>query len=61
MFAQSLRPDCFVAVASYGDCGTGYIPLAKSYEEGGYEPTDAFVSPEAEALMWEAIADLVKA
>jgi hypothetical protein len=59
LFAQGLRPDCFVCVASYGDCGTGYIPLAKSYEEGGYEPTDAFVSPESEPLMWEAIGALL--
>lgn len=60
LWAQSLRPGNFVAVASYGDCGTGYIPLAQSYEEGGYEPTDAFVSPESEAVMRAAIAELLK-
>lgn len=55
LFAQSLCPDHFVAVASYGDCSTGYIPMTKSYEEGGYEPTDSFVSPQSEPLMKEAI------
>jgi len=60
LFAQEQRSDLFVAVASYGDCGTGYIPLAKSFAEGGYEPTDAFVSPEAEGILKEAIASLVQ-
>lgn len=60
LFAQQRRPDAFVAVAAYGDCGTGYIPLARSYDEGGYEPTDAFVSPGAEPLMYRAIAGLLR-
>ena len=54
LLAQELRPEGFVAVAGYGDCGPGYIPLARSYAEGGYEPVDAFVSGECEALMREA-------
>jgi hypothetical protein len=61
LFAQQQRPDCFVAVASYGDCATGYIPLAKSYEEGGYEPTDAYVAAGSEGLLREAITWLVQA
>ena len=60
LFAQRQRPDRFVAVAAYGDCGTGYIPLAKSYDEGGYEPTDSFVSPESEMLMKDAIATVLE-
>jgi len=60
LLAQQLRPDEFVAVAGYGDCGTGYIPLARSFAEGGYEPVDAFVSPECEALIREAIARLTQ-
>ena len=54
-FAQEQRPGGFVAVASYGDCGPGYICMAKSYEEGGYEPTDSFVSPKCEEVMKEAL------
>lgn len=61
LLAQDLAPGCFVAVAGYGDCAPGYLPLARSYEEGGYEPTDSFVSPACEALLRAAIADLLRA
>ena len=37
--------ECVVAVAGYGDLGTGYMPLEPSFAEGGYEPADTFVSP----------------
>jgi hypothetical protein len=59
IFAQEQHPEGFVAVASYGDCGTGYILLARSFAEGGYEPTDSFVSPRSETIMRDAIAYLV--
>ncbi len=59
LFAQQQRPDLFLAAVGYGDCSTGYVCLAKSYEEGGYEPTDAFVSPKSETLMRDAIAKLL--
>lgn len=55
LFAQQQRPDSFVAVASYGDLGTGYITLQRSFAEGGYEPTDSFVSGKAEAILKDAI------
>ncbi|MHB9024319.1 MAG: hypothetical protein ACYC7E_09110 [Armatimonadota bacterium] len=53
--AQAQRPAAFVAVASYGDLGPGYITLERSFKEGGYEPTDSFVSGKSEAIMREAI------
>ena len=59
LYAQQQHPDGFVAVASYGDCGPGYITLDRSFAEGGYEPKDAFVSGEAEPLMKDAIEKLV--
>jgi hypothetical protein len=59
LYAQELRPDAFVVVPSYGDCGPGYVTLARSFEEGGYEPTDSFCSPESEGIMREAIRKLV--
>lgn len=59
-FAQQQRPDAFVAAVGYGDCSVGYVPLAKSFAEGGYEPIDAFVSPKCEALMYEAIGKLLR-
>lgn len=53
--AEKERPDAFVAVAGYGDLGTGYITLEKSFAEGGYEPSDAFVSGKSEAILRDAI------
>jgi hypothetical protein len=60
LFAQQRRPDAFVAVPSYGDCGPGYICLEKSFAEGGYEPTDSFVAGRSEAIMKNAIAEVLK-
>ena len=58
-FAQKLRPADFVAVAGYSDCGTGYICPEQAYREGGYEVTDANVTPESEALLKKAITTLL--
>ncbi|WZO96829.1 hypothetical protein EP7_003834 [Isosphaeraceae bacterium EP7] len=48
-----------LAVAAYGDGGPWYIPLRKSYGEGGYEPSVSFVSPSTEPeyrkLIWELL------
>jgi hypothetical protein len=51
LFAQEQKPDAFVAVSAYGDCGPGYICMQESYAQGGYEPKDSFVSPGCEAVM----------
>jgi hypothetical protein len=59
LYAQGLKPNDFVAVAGYGDCGTGYLCPEKAYAEGGYEPTDANAKPESEALVNKAIAKLL--
>lgn len=56
--AQEMRPDLFVCVASYGDCGPGYIPTDKAFAEGGYEPTGAFAPP-SEAIITESISKLL--
>ena len=55
LYAQKLQPDRFVAVAGYGDLGTGYITLERSFGEGGYEPSDSFVSGKSETIMRRAI------
>lgn len=60
LYAQQERPDTFVAVSAYGDCGPGYICMRESYAEGGYEPTDSFVSPRCEAVMKKAIRELLQ-
>ena len=59
LFAQQQARGSFVATASYGDCGPGYIPLEKSFAEGGYEPTQAVAVPMSEKAMKEAIVQLV--
>ena len=60
LFAQQQNPDAFIATASYGDGAPGYIPLEKSFAEGGYEPTWAFVAPETERQLKTAIIELLK-
>jgi hypothetical protein len=60
LYAQEQRSDGLVATAAYGDGGPWYIPLAKAYQEGGYEPGVAFVDPEAEAVLKDHIRTLVK-
>ena len=60
LHAQESRPDAFVAVAGYGDLGTGYITLASSFAEGGYEPVDAFVSGRSEKIVRAAIEQVLR-
>ena len=60
MYAQEFRRDAFIAVASYGDLGPGYITLKRSFDEGGYEPKDAFVSGESERIMLSAIRQVLR-
>jgi hypothetical protein len=59
--AQKMRPDDVVNVAAYGDDGPGYIPTAKGYLEGGYEPTVALSGPDSEAILLKAMRKLLKA
>jgi len=59
LFAASLRPDRFVAVAAYSDLGPGYICTEESFEEGGYEPGASRVAPESERIMKVAIGRLL--
>lgn len=58
-FAQSIRPNDFVAVAGYGDGATGYICPESAFGEGGYEPTGSEVKPESEPLVKRGIASLL--
>jgi hypothetical protein len=59
--AQSARPDAWLATAAYGDDGPWYIPLEKSYAEGGYEPSVSFVSSRTEPAYRAAIRALLGA
>ena len=60
LFAQQQRAGGFVCTASYGDGVTGYIPLEHSFEEGGYEPTQAYAAPQSEKVMKETIKRLLR-
>jgi len=59
--AQKVRPDQVLATAAYGDGGPWYIPLHRSFAEGGYEPSVAFSSRESEPSYQKAIDDLLRA
>ncbi len=58
--AKKMRPDLFVAMAAYGDLGFGYIPPAAAFPQGGYEVNVAKVTPEAEGVLLDAMAKLLK-
>ena len=58
--AQKFRPDDMVLVAGYGDDGPGYLPTAKAYLEGGYEPTVALSSADTEEILLKAMKKLLK-
>ena len=57
--AKKMRPDLFVAMTAYGDMGFGYIPPAIDFPQGGYEVDVAKVTPEAEAVLLNAISKLL--
>ena len=58
--AQRVRPGSFLATAAYGDGGPWYIPLTRSFAEGGYEPSVALVGRETEPGYQKAIDDLLR-
>ncbi|MDR3632859.1 MAG: hypothetical protein P4L84_03430 [Isosphaeraceae bacterium] len=58
--AQKSRPGTVLATAAYGDGGPWYIPLRRSFAEGGYEPSVALVSRETETVYQKAIEDLLR-
>jgi hypothetical protein len=59
LYAQSLQPDQILAVAAYGELGTGYICTDHAPQEGGYEPTNSFVGAPSEVLLKDAIRELL--
>ncbi len=61
LFAQRSAPRQFVAVAGYGDAGTGYLCTRESYAQGGYEPSATLISPDGEAVLKSAVRRLLDA
>lgn len=54
--AQKARPDGFVLVAGYGECGPGYIPIERARKENDGNLSDwCWVGPGSEKRMTDAI------
>jgi hypothetical protein len=60
--AKDMRRDLFVAMAAYGDYGSGYIGTAPAYEQGGYEtgPRASHVAPGVEAVLMDGLRELLR-
>jgi hypothetical protein len=60
--AKDMRRDLFVAMAAYGDYGSGYIGTAPAYEQGGYEtgPRASHVAPGVEAVLMDGLRQLLR-
>jgi hypothetical protein len=59
--AQRARPDDFVLVAGYGECGPGYIPIERAWKERDGNLSDwCWVNPGSEKRMTDAIAKALK-
>src|SRR5262249_25857067 len=58
--AQDMAPGRFVAMASYGDYGPGYIGTRIAYSQGGYETGPVSrTSPDVEDVLPPALRDLL--
>ena len=61
LFAQECRPDSFMMVMGYGECGPGYIPIDRAFEENDQNLNDwAWTPPGSEAVMKAAIREVLK-
>lgn len=60
--AQQMTPSAVVAMAAYGDYGTGYIGTEIAYGQGGYEtgPQASNVSPAVERVLMDGMRELLK-
>ncbi|MCA9137470.1 MAG: hypothetical protein KDB00_11945 [Planctomycetales bacterium] len=61
--AKRMRSDLHVAMAAYGDYGTGYIGTEIAYGQGGYEtsPRASRVDKSCETVLMDAITSLLEA
>ncbi len=59
--AQQMRPKEFIAMAAYGDYGTGYIGTEIAYSQGGYETgIVSRVAPQVEKGLMDAMKKLLE-
>ena len=60
LFAQQQRPDSFVFVMGYGECGPGYIPVERAWRERDTNLHDwTWVGPGSQEIMEEAIREVM--
>ena len=61
LVAKAMRPDLKVAMAAYGEYGTGYIGTEVSYSQGGYEtsPGASAVGPGSEKVLTKTMKKLL--
>jgi len=59
--AQKLRPEAFVLVAGYGECGPGYIPIERAWKENDSNLSDwCWINPGSEQRMMSAMQTVIK-
>jgi hypothetical protein len=60
LFAQAARPGVFTVVAGYGECGPGYIPIERAWQETDANLIDwCWVDTASEKAMKAAIAKVL--
>ncbi len=61
LYAQEVRPESFVMVMGYGECGPGYIPIERAWREKDGNLTDwAWTPPGSEEVMKKAIREVME-
>ncbi|MDD2711114.1 MAG: hypothetical protein PHV34_24305 [Verrucomicrobiae bacterium] len=60
LYGQQLQPSRFLAFTALGDCTAGYLPTARAFDEGGYEPSElaTVTTPAIERKLKKAIASV---
>jgi hypothetical protein len=60
LWAQKLRPNDFIMVMGYGECGPGYIPIDRAFKERDDNLRDwCWVAPGSEARMKAALKQVL--
>ncbi len=60
LYAQQVRPESFVMVAGYGECGPGYIPTEQAWREGDSNLNSwCWVDPGSESRMKAVIKEVL--
>ncbi len=60
LYAQQQRPDSFVMVMGYGECGPGYIPVERAWKERDTNLHDwTWVGPGSQPIMEKAIREVM--